>query len=365
MLVETDSDPGLSIGTQVSMTTSPVPPPRPASVVTRRFRAMNTDVTLQVVNPATGVRRAVMTAQRVFEQVEDACTRFRADSPLMLANAAGEEWYPVPIECLLAIEEAHEAHQATGGLFDPRVLTALVGLGYDRTLPFGEGAVRLQSAGSGTAPTDLPQLAGAAGAPSGAGRPGPTHERWHPGIDHTGSQVRIGPTPIDLGGIGKGLAVRWAAERLAGVGDGYLVEAGGDCALGGHGPDGPGWRVGVEDPAGGSEHVAVLELTDIGCATSSTRKRTWQLDGRQVHHVIDPRTGTSAGGGLRAVTVVHPDPARAEVWSKTLMIVGRDEVAALAAEHQLAALWVDDHGRLGATSPMLDHVIWSAEPIEG
>ena len=37
-----------------------------------------------------------------------------------------------------------------------------------------------------------------------------------------------------------------------------------------------------------------------------------------------PRTGEPGGHGLVAVTVAHPDPAWAEVWSKTLFLAGRD-----------------------------------------
>ena len=49
------------------------------------------------------------------------------------------------------------------------------------------------------------------------------------------------PEPVDLGGIGKGLAVRWAARSGSpGCGDAVLVEAGGDCSLAGTGPEGEG-----------------------------------------------------------------------------------------------------------------------------
>ena len=163
---------------------------------------------------------------------------------------------------------------------------------------------------------------------------------------------------MDLGGIGKGLAVRWAAQALASAGTGHLVDAGGDCVVGGRSPDGERWRVGVEDPAGGSEPVAVLQLRDRACATSSVRVRTWQSAGRAAHHLIDPRTGESAAGGLRSVTVVGDDPARAEVWSKSLLIAGRGDIARLAGDQGLAALWVDDGGRLGRSPLMAPHVLW-------
>ena len=48
--------------------------------------------------------------------------------------------------------------------------------------------------------------------------------------------MRVGAKPIDLGGIGKGLAVRWASQELAGAGEAALVEAGGDVMALGGGP---------------------------------------------------------------------------------------------------------------------------------
>ena len=340
--------------------------------LTRRFRAMNTDVTIEVIDPTAQAQEAITAAQEVFATVEGSCTRFDPHSALMRANEAGRSWTPVPLECFAAISEAAHAHEETGGLFDPRVLTALVELGYDRTLPFGSGPVDVST---GTRPTDLPatlttgwhapagQPAGSSGDPYG-GQPDGGIDGWQPGLDVDQWAVQIGDRPIDLGGIGKGLAVRWAAMSLAGCGSSFLVEAGGDCALGGYGPDSIGWKVGVEDPHGGDTPVAVLQLANTSCATSSLRKRSWTRDGRQHHHLIDPRTGRSAETGLRSVTVVDPDPARAEVWSKSLLIAGRGEIGRLAAERDLPVLWVGDDGHLGASDQLLSRLIWTARDVD-
>ena len=170
--------------------------------------------------------------------------------------------------------------------------------------------------------------------------------------------VRIGPHPVDLGGIGKGLAVRLAAKALQNVSEAYFIEAGGDCYLGGQGPEGKGWRVGVENPHGGNDPIAVLQLKNIGCATSSLRVRSWQLADRKVHHIIDPRTGTSAQGGLAAVTVVDSDSARAEIWTKALFVSGRKQIFHLAQKNRLAALWVDTEGRQGYSEFMIPWILW-------
>ncbi|HEY6798330.1 MAG TPA: FAD:protein FMN transferase [Kineosporiaceae bacterium] len=329
------------------------------------FRAMASTVTVQVVGPTGQATAALRRVSRIFARVERACTRFDPDSPLMRANAAGNSWHPVPQECSFALAEAARAHRYTRGLFDPRVLDTLVALGYDRSLPFADGPVHLDDVPAAPRRRTGRAAVGLGRCPTRpAGRcPTGTQPRWatpwRPEIDMAGGRVRIGPAAVDLGGIGKGLAVRWAAHALRAAGTAFLIDAGGDCHLGGSGPEGAGWRVGVEDPAGGDDPVAVLQLRDLACATSSVRLRSWFVGDRAVHHLIDPRTGASAARGLRAVTVVAADAAIAEVWSKALLIAGHAQVAALSRRHDLAALWVDDANRHGCSPVMAPLLLWT------
>ena len=315
------------------------PDSAPVAVVesVRRFRAMATDVTLRVVEPTAFADDALDRAEDVFRRVESSCTRFDPDSPLMRANASPTQWHGVPAECLRAVAEAARAHLETDGAFDPRVLETLVASGYDRTRDFEDHEVRL-----GTHAPRPP-------APSDSGP-------WLPGIDESTSSIRIGARPIDLGGIGKGLAVRWAQGELAGSGRSVLVEAGGDCSFSGAGPRDVGWSVGIEDPRGGDRPIAVLGLADRACATSSLRIRRWWVDGVPTHHLIDPRTGLPGGDGLLSVTVVDGDPARAEVWSKSLFLAGADGIAAESDRRGIAAVWVTTTGATGRSEAIAPYL---------
>ncbi len=327
------------------MTTDLDQPSLPPVAARVTFRAMATDVTFRVERPTPRAAAALDRAQAVFAHVESACTRFDANSALMRANQQPDNWHQVPRACAEVVREAGRAHQETDGVFDPRVLDALLRLGYDRTLPFGDGKVAIRGP-----------------AEPGPATQGTTPPRWAPRVEQRAGRHRIhlDGTPIDLGGIGKGLAVRWAWEGLRRAGESVMVDAGGDCRFSGPGPDGDGWRVGVEDPRGGADPVAVLGLTDAGCATSSIRVRRWTVEGRPVHHLIDPRTGRSGGDGLLAVTVIHPDPAWAEVWSKTLFLCGPARIAEVAGIRRLAAAWVEADGTLRMTSAARPFVIWTA-----
>lgn len=320
--------------------------------LTATFRSMASDVELRVVDPRPGAERALAAARDRIEAIARHLTRFEASSALSRANAAPGAWHQVPDELADALLEAQRAHRETAGLFDPRVLDALLAWGYDRTFAEVVG---------GTDPAALPGVPDGRGAPA---RPVPA-EPWEPVVlsERPGrALVQLGGTPIDLGGIGKGLAVRLAAAELRDAGASVLVDAGGDEWLGGPGPDGDGWKVGVEDPVRRAveQPVLVLALTDLGVATSSVRRRRWNADGHPVHHLVDPRRGLPGGSGLASVTVVHPDPAWAEVWSKTLFLTGAVEVAAQAEVRDLAAAWVTDDGAVHTSAAMDRHVIWRA-----
>lgn len=318
--------------------------PEGSTVRTQTFRAMGSDVTLTVVGPGPRAGVALAAARTAVEQVEDACTRFRP-SPLTRANADPDRWHPVSATLASAVLEARRAHEATGGVFDPRVLDVLLAWGHDEALAGGPAAVPPP-----TWPADL--------SPSGAGLAAPARP-WRPRArqDVDGWRLHLDGQPVDLGGIGKGLAVRAAAEALRGAGRGALVDAGGDLVVVGDGPTGD-WRVGVEDPAGGDAPLLVLGLRDTACATSSVRRHAWLAAGEPVHHLVDPRTRRPGGDGLAAVTVLGPDPAWAEVWSKTLFLAGADRVRGHAQDAQLAAAWVHRDGAVGMTESFAEHVTW-------
>ncbi len=271
-----------------------------------------------------------------FAASDAALSRFRDDAELTSLNRTAGTGRGVVVGRRLerAIVTADRARRLTGGRFDPRVLVDLERLG-DRAVP-------------------LPVMTGAAGFADPPDRPtGPIAHRLGRGRFNTDH-------PLDLGGIGKGLALRWAASRVerAGVHD-YLLDAGGDLVVHGHAPDGP-WRVGVEDPSGGADPIAVIDPRAGAVATSSIRRRRWEHDGTSVHHLIDPRTGEPAWNGLAAVTVAGPDPAWAEVWSKALFLVGQAGIAHEARRRGLAAWWIDTDGAIEMTPAARQRTSWVA-----
>jgi thiamine biosynthesis lipoprotein len=299
------------------------------------FDAMGTKVSMMLAGQVSA-RDACDRVERLFERVERSCSRFDPSSDLMRANARSSEASAVAPECLAIVAAALDAHRRSSGLFDPRVLSDLVSAGYDRSfdeIPVRDGDDSIKG---------IPHR----------------REPWRPAIDPAAASITIGEDPIDLGGIGKGWSVDAAAAVLSEETSSFLVNAGGDLVVMGDGPSGDGWTVALEEPRDPTVTLAVLRVRDVACATSSTGRRRWQVGMDQRHHLIDPRTGRPAAGGLQSVTVVSDSTVVAETWSKSLLIAGADEITALCTRHGLAALAVLDDGSLWSSDEMQPLITW-------
>jgi thiamine biosynthesis lipoprotein len=213
-----------------------------------------------------------------------------------------------------ALAAAWRAFRTSRGRFDPRIIGALEAAGERAGVPLPPSPATL--------------------AP---------HDRWLV-LDSRRGQARI-TAPIDLGGIGKGLALRWASSALRDAGHArFLLSAGGDVVAAGHGPLDRPWIVGIEDPANDGAPLTTLELTDAAVATSSIAVRSWRDPGGQLrHHLIDPATLAPAEPTCSAVTVIDRDPVWAEVRSKVAFLAGPRIAGSLRGRR---AWWVSRSGQL-------------------
>lgn len=140
-------------------------------------------------------------------------------------------------------------------------------------------------------------------------------------------------TAFDLGGIAKGHAVDFIAERLsiAGYANVY-VEWGGEIRALGHKPNGDPWTVWISrdpDQKGNKKGgIAKVALDGQGLATSGNYDQFWvhrEDDGTETTylHVIDPKTGvplTIQKEGFAAVSVLAPNCAIADALATTAML---------------------------------------------
>jgi thiamine biosynthesis lipoprotein len=239
-------------------------------LTTRSFRAIGTTATVVVQEPDRA-NLAENVLNRVLNEMDLACSRFREDSELAMVHAEAGRTVQVSSLLFEALEVACSVAARTGGAVDPTVGNAICALGYDVDL------AQVQ-----TRPPLSPRAVGVV--------PGYGHVQ----LNARTQSVRIPRgVRLDLGSSAKALAADRAATRIAhAVNGGVLVSLGGDVAVAGPPPP-EGWAVGIahESSTPAEEVDQVVAIKQGGLASSAVGARTWKSGGREMHHIVDPSTG--------------------------------------------------------------------------
>jgi thiamine biosynthesis lipoprotein len=135
--------------------------------------------------------------------------------------------------------------------------------------------------------------------------------------------------------------------------DSALVNAGGDLAVLGVPSEVGEWPIAVP----GKVQSWNIPLLQGAMATSGIAHRHWKQGGEQRHHLLDPRTGSSAQSGLWSVTVVAALCEQAEVGAKVAFILGKKRGADFLRKHGLAGLLISEDGMWEAVSPWPVHLM--------
>ena len=157
-------------------------------------------------------------------------------------------------------------------------------------------------------------------------------------IDEPSSTVYLSDPEVrlDVGAVAKG----WATQRVAeNAPSGMLISVGGNvCATGPKNGASP-WVIGIQNPQGeGNLHTLYLDKGTV--VTSGDYQRTYWVDGKQYHHIIDPETQMPSEY-WRSVSVICQDSGLADALSTALFLLSLEQGKALAAQCNAQVLWVD------------------------
>ncbi|MCD6033652.1 MAG: ApbE family lipoprotein, partial [Thermomicrobiales bacterium] len=95
----------------------------------------------------------------------------------------------------------------------------------------------------------------------------------------------------------------------------------------GQAPSGSCWTIGIENPSHPDRDSLIVQAPEtfqVGIATSGTHRRRWRAGSREVHHLIDPRTGLPVPDGMRSVTALAPTATAAEISTKAVLIAAAE-----------------------------------------
>jgi len=282
--------------------------------IEREVSVMGTSLLLRVAARDRPIAtRAGEAAIRAVERTDDVLSTWRPDAELARANQTpcGHETGLSPA-LLGLLREAGHLRDVTGGAFDPAIGSLV-------------DAWDLRGAGAVPDADRLRTARAAAG-----------WDRFH--LSAAGV-TRLHPAAwLDAGAFGKGAALRAARDTLASAGARHaLLNFGGQIlAVSAEGL--PPWRIAIADPGARTDSIAVLVLRNGSVATSGQSEQTLEVGGRQVGHILDPRSGQPVPA-WGSVTVVDPDPLRADALATALFVLGPTLGWAWAEAHHVAALF--------------------------
>lgn len=133
---------------------------------------------------------------------------------------------------------------------------------------------------------------------------------------------------LDFNAIAQGYAVDCLAAFLEKRGvKNYFVELGGELRLKGKNESGEDWKIGIDKPqdhsdGGNRQILSVLEITNVGLATSGNYRKFQILNGRKIVHTLNPKNGYGKANDLLSATVLAPSAAEADALATAFMAMG-------------------------------------------
>lgn len=159
---------------------------------------------------------------------------------------------------------------------------------------------------------------------------------------------------ISCSAIAKGYAVDVIAELLERKGiKNFLVEIGGEIVTRGMSAKKKDWTVGIPQPIDDSlavrqEIQTVLQVGNVGIATSGNYRNYHYRDGKKYAHTIDPRTGYPVQHSLLSATVIAGDCMSADAYATAFMVMGIEKAEEFLKRHpELEAYFIysDEEGK--------------------
>ncbi|MDE6286239.1 MAG: FAD:protein FMN transferase [Muribaculaceae bacterium] len=250
--------------------------------------------------------RAVMSA------VDASVSPFNPASRLSAVNAGRSDTLDAMLRSLMA--ESQRVCRLSGGAFDPTVMPLVDLWGFG---PSGRGVEpsreQIDSALAAVGILDCT-------------------------VDDAGRLTLKSPgTRLDFSAIAKGMGVDMVAAMLRHNGvENYMVEIGGEVALGGTNPRGKNWHIQIDAPVDdalpGHSGMRVAEIGGGSCVATSGNYRNYRTlaDGTHAGHIISPMTGMPVHTSVLSATVVAPSCTTADALATAAMAMQPDSALALA-----------------------------------
>lgn len=152
---------------------------------------------------------------------------------------------------------------------------------------------------------------------------------------------------IGFGALGEGYAADKCRDMMLARGiKAGIVNGSGDMSTWGKQPDGTDWMIGINDPKNQGEIFAVIPLRQGAVVTSGSYEKFVVFNGKRYSHIINPATGYPATG-LSSVTVFGPSAEKANGFSTSLMVLGKQAgLELINCFQEFRCIMITDEGKV-------------------
>lgn len=163
-------------------------------------------------------------------------------------------------------------------------------------------------------------------------------------------------TRFNFSAIAKGYGCDAVGEmfRRNGV-ENFMVEIGGELTLSGESPNHGKWRIAIDAPEEGNDPGAetsmILELTDVGIATSGNYRNFREDNGVKRAHTISPKTGLPLQSEILSATVIAKTCMEADAIATACMAGTIDEAKSLIISTGTTGYLITESGVITVKSP--------------
>ncbi len=275
--------------------------------------ALNSDIFLSIRTPSERL------AQRIFAELneiiktfEQNFSRFLPESQLTKLNLNAGKKFRASSELIELTRKAKQMAGESNGLYNPLTLPALQRAGYVGSWPKPDKFTKeLNYSDRKITSIDKLEIGGNLQC---------TPRRC------TSGWIKIpANSALDFGGIGKGYLLDQLAEYVEKNNvDDFWFSLGGDIILSGNDEDRVGWEVEIADLNSDKPFTEKIVTTGekIAIATSGIIKRKGIKNNQPWHHLIDPKTSQPAKTDILTATVVADTATEADIWAKSVVILG-------------------------------------------
>lgn len=279
-------------------------------------RLMGSDLVVSIVmSSADMAQREYERARALGDGYERRFSRFIPTSELSCLNDSRDA--KVSPEFMDVISTGFALYRATEGTFNP--LVQIARLGYDVSFDVLTGTRRADQRPYDVQPSSVC-------------------------IDGTNRHITLTEGQrLDVGGFLKGMVAERMAKTIQGA-DGVIVNIGGDIYTTGKDENGSPFGFDIYDPTN-DQMAVIVSLTDGAIATSGVYRRTWETDGKQVHHILDETGIQNPKSDLVSATIIAEHGHEADAYATAAIVLGSEKAAHLLRQRGLGYVFITQEGK--------------------